>query len=146
MAEASLPPQAAQRTLALYAAVAAGSALGSVARWIVSVLLEGAAAGLPWSTLFVNATGSFAIGCYASRLALRDPAPIDPVQRAFVAVGLCGGYTTFSIFSFETLALLQGGRTAAAAANVALSLTVWLLAVQAGYLLGQRRHRRHGPR
>jgi fluoride exporter len=142
MREPGLSDQSVRHTVALYAAVAAGSALGSAARWLVSLVLQSHGAALPWATLFANATGSFAIGWYAAGLALRDPTQVDAVRRAFAMVGLCGGYTTFSIFSLETLMLLQHGRSAAAGANVAISVTAWLVAVWGGYALRDRWQRR----
>jgi CrcB protein len=121
------------RALALYAAIGVGSAIGSVGRWLASVALHASGAAFPWGTLFVNVTGSFAIGWYAAGLAAAQARHAEEVRRAFVLVGLCGGYTTFSIFSLETLTLLQAGRVTAAAANIGLSVTGWLIAVWAGW-------------
>ncbi|MGH6618655.1 MAG: CrcB family protein, partial [Alphaproteobacteria bacterium] len=87
----------------------------------------------PWGTLFVNVTGSFAIGFYATLAGPKGRLAAGPVQRQFVMTGICGGYTTFSMFSLDTLRLLQDGNPRAAAFNVALSVIAWLAAVWLGY-------------
>jgi CrcB protein len=120
----------------LYAAVAAGSATGGVLRYLVSLLTgPWLGVGLPWATLFVNVTGSFVIGFYAARIAARDT---DPRLRHFVTTGLCGGYTTFSAFSLETLRLAQMARLDLAALYIGLSVVAWLAAVWLGDALGRR--------
>ena len=117
--------------------VALGGALGSVARYAcagLGVRLLGAA--FPWSTLFVNVSGSFAIGLLAA-LATADAKPIVTGDaRAFLMIGLLGGYTTFSSFSLETLNLARTGQLAAAGWNVGASLVFCLLGVWLGYLVG----------
>lgn len=116
--------------------VLAGSALGGLARfWIGQWSLWSSGPGVaafPWATLAINAAGSLVIGAAATLLA-----PADYGARAFVMVGLCGGFTTFSAFSLQTLDLLQGGRAAAAAAYVAASVTLCLAAAAAGWALGR---------
>jgi CrcB protein len=126
-----------------YAAVALGAAIGGGMRWFASELVQGSlGTGFPWGTLFVNVTGSFAVGCYA---ALAGPAGrfrAGPLQRLFVMPGICGGYTTFSAFSLETLTLVQAGSIGLASLNAAGSVTAWLLAVWSGYALTMRLSRR----
>lgn len=122
----------------LYAAVAAGSALGAVARFLCSLgLLAWLGPAFPWGTLAVNVLGSFLIGLYAS---LSEPegrlAMASPAARQFVLAGFCGGFTTFSIFSLETLLLVDMKAFAAAGLYVGASLGLWLLAVWLGYRLG----------
>jgi fluoride exporter len=87
--------------------VALGGALGAVARFGISGwVTTWAYAGFPWGTFVVNALGSVALG-FLNR---GFPPPLGlPAARAFFAVGLCGGFTTFSTFDFETLSLLQQG-------------------------------------
>jgi fluoride exporter len=127
------------------AAVAAGAALGAMARHAVSLaLLAGPGAGLAYGTLAANGLGSFLIGLYA---ALAGPAGryvASPAQQAFVMTGFCGGFTTFSIFSLEALLLAQAGAWASAAGFVAGSAVVWAAAIAAGHGLGRRLGRRGG--
>ncbi len=131
-----------RETAALYAAVAFGSALGGTARWLAGEALhDWVGSGFPWGTLFVNATGSFLIGVYAA-LAVADGRLLaSPRQRQFVMTGFCGGYTTFSIFSFETVRLIEAGRHVLAGVNVAVSVVVWLGCVWAGWALATRINR-----
>jgi CrcB protein len=81
--------------------------------------------------LLVNATGSFLIGVCAA-----VPSGLSPDARLFLTVGVCGGYTTFSSFSLQTLDLLRGGQATAALANIAGSILLCLLAVWAGAAAG----------
>jgi len=121
-----------------YLWVALGGALGSAARYACST---GAArwlgAGFPYGTLFVNVAGSFAIGLLAALVAADGRPLLGSDARAFVLVGVLGGFTTFSSFSLETLELARSGAVGAAAANVALSIAlclggVWLGLASAG--------------
>jgi CrcB protein len=120
-------------TLAL---VALGSAIGGVLRYLISFAGEWwlpASLGAPGATIattVINITGSFAIGM---TYGLTDGA----IARHFVAVGILGGYTTFSSFSMQTLNLINDGRIVAASVNVIASVVLSLLAVWAGYTLAQ---------
>jgi CrcB protein len=87
----------------------------------------------PWGTLLINVLGSFVIGMAGSATNGEQHA----VFRAFLMVGVCGGFTTFSSFSLQTLDLLQSGRGAAAMGYVALSVLLCLVAVWAGWMLGR---------
>jgi fluoride exporter len=121
----------------LYLAVGLGSALGGLARWLVSEALQAPPGmGFPWGTLWVNVSGSFLIGLYAALSAPGGRWPRGLEQRLFFMTGFCGGYTTFSIFSLETILLLQAGRIGLAAAYTGISVILWLGAVWAGYTLG----------
>ena len=120
-----------------YLWIALGGALGSVARaWLGLAVARLAGGAFPWGTILINVLGSFAIGAFATLTVTgsRFAAPFD--TRAFVMVGLCGGFTTFSSFSLQTLELAREGRPGWALANVGLSVALCLLAVAAGYAMG----------
>lgn len=119
-------------------AVGLGSALGAVARYLCSLAaIVCLGNGFPWGTLVVNVLGSFIIGLYATLTEPHGRLAASPVTRQFVLVGFCGGFTTFSIFSLETLLLIGQGASVLAGLNVIVSVMVWLLAVWGGYRLGQ---------
>ncbi len=126
--------------LTTYLWVALGSALGGVARYACSSLAAGAwGETFPLGTLLVNVVGSFVIGFFATATGPDGRVLVSPDARQFVMVGLCGGYTTFSAFSWQTLVLLQEGDLARAGLNVGLSValclaSVWLGAVAAAAL------------
>ena len=115
-------------------AVAAGGALGSVARYLLGALLAPRAPGFPGVTLAINVSGSLLLGALA--VALAGPAH-SPAVRAGLTVGLCGGYTTFSTFSLETLALLEQGSYARAGAYAAASVVLSVAAALAGAALAR---------
>jgi len=124
-------------SLAIYLWIALGGALGSVGRYALSGLVADRAGGsFPWGTLFVNVTGSFLIGLLA---ALAEPGGrryIGPTGRAFFMYGICGGYTTFSSFSLQTLELIREGDWLKAGANAFASVALCMIAVWLGYILG----------
>jgi CrcB protein len=115
--------------------VAAGGALGSAARYGVGRLMGPQMSGaVPWHTLFVNASGAFLIGLLlvaAARLGWPG------WWRPFLAVGILGGYTTFSTFSLETVELILRGSYGTAAGYAAGTLLVGILACGGGILLGR---------
>ena len=116
--------------------IAVGGALGSVGRWWLSQALALAfGPAFPWGTLFVNVTGSFVIGCAAGGSWHQTRLIESATVRDFLMVGVCGGYTTFSAFSLQTLSMLQAGDVGRAGLNVAASVGVCLLAAWAGYVL-----------
>ncbi|GGG28315.1 putative fluoride ion transporter CrcB 1 [Caldovatus sediminis] len=133
--------------LRLYAAVAAGGALGSVARHLCSLgALALLGPAFPWGTLLVNTAGSFLIAFYA---ALTEPGGrlfAAPATRQFVMAGFCGGFTTFSIFSLESVRLASSAAPWLAGAYVLASLVLWLAAAWLGHLLAQRLNRLRGMR
>jgi CrcB protein len=117
-----------------YLWVALGGALGSVARYACSDLASRwLGATFPWGTLFVNVSGSFVIGLLAALVTADGRPLLGPDARAFMMIGVLGGFTTFSSFSLETLNLVRGGAIGAAAANTALSVALCLLAAWLGY-------------
>ncbi len=120
-----------------YLWVALGGALGSVLRfWVNELVLQRTGSSFPLGILIINVTGSFLIGVFA---AFTDPDGrilASPSVRQFLMIGICGGYTTFSSFSLETLKRLQDGDWFYAGANIVLSVVLCLVAVWLGYLLG----------
>ena len=123
--------------------VALGGALGSVARfWIngltISEKFPGTAATFPLGTLLVNVTGSFLIGVIAA-LAIpegRMDSPSRTFTTQFLMIGICGGYTTFSSFSLQTMNLLRDREFIYAGGNIILSVILCMVAVWLGYVLG----------
>ena len=117
-----------------YLWVAFGGALGSVARFACSgVAARWFGVGFPYGTLFVNVTGSYVIGVLGTLALASDRAISTTDARAFLIVGILGGFTTFSSFSLETLNLARAGNLGGAAANILLSLVLCLVAVWLGY-------------
>lgn len=116
-----------------YLWVAAGSALGGMARyWCSGFVAERAGDAFPWGTLIINIIGSFVIGLFGGLTGPDGRFLVSPDVRVFVMVGLCGGYTTFSSFSLQTLGLMQDGEWVRAGANVMLSVVLCLVAVWLG--------------
>jgi CrcB protein len=123
---------------AAYALVALGGALGSVARfWLGDVMAAVVGARFPWGTLLINVLGSFVIGWFDAFSGAGGRLAVPADVRAFVMVGICGGFTTFSAFSLQTLQLLQGGEAVRAGAYIAGSVVLCLLAVWAGVEVGR---------
>ena len=120
--------------LRMLLAVAAGGALGSVARYLVgigSTRLFGL--GFPWGTLLINIGGSFLIGVFVELFALKWDLPRE--ARVFLTVGICGGFTTFSTFSLEAWLLMERGEWGYAAAYVAGSVVLSIAALILGLQL-----------
>lgn len=119
-----------------YLWIAIGGALGSVARhWVNLHFMERMGAAFPWGTLVANISGCFLIGLISGLAALGGRWSPPPAMLLFLMVGVCGGYTTFSSFSLQNLALIQSGALGKAFANIFASVTVGLFAVWAGALL-----------
>ena len=117
-----------------YGLIALGGAIGSVARaWLATALVGITGASFPWGTILINIVGSFVIGFFGTLTATdgRFSLPFD--ARAFVMVGICGGFTTFSSFSLQTLDLTRDGRAGQAFGNILLSIVLCLGSVAAGY-------------
>lgn len=114
--------------------VALGGAVGSVARYWLAGLMAGLATAFPWATVLANVSGSFLIGLAATLSGPEGRLLVPPEIRQLVIVGLCGGYTTFSSFSLQTLQLAQEGRWLLAGGNVLLSVVACLLAVWLGHV------------
>lgn len=121
----------------LVLAVGLGASAGSVARYLASLGMLGLLGpGFAWGTLTVNVLGSLLIGLYAAAIEPGGRLVVGPAMRQFVLTGFCGGFTTFSIFSLDTLLLVERGSFGLAWINVAASVVLWLLAVWIGYRIG----------
>jgi CrcB protein len=121
-----------------YLYVAVGGALGSVARyWMTEAVDLRLNAIFPWGTLLVNVSGSFAIGIFAAMAMTESRWGLSEAARLFLMAGLCGGFTTFSSFSLQTMGLLREGLLLRAGGNAALSVVACLLATWAGLALMQ---------
>ena len=119
--------------MSTYLWVAIGGALGSVARfWMGAAVAAVTGPQFPWGTILINIIGSFVIGFFAVLTGPAGRIVVPGDARAFVLVGLCGGYTTFSAFSLQTFELAQDGEWLRAGGNIALSVVLCLLAVWAG--------------
>ena len=123
----------------VWLAIAAGGALGSVARHGVNVLVPGRWPLLlfPLATLIVNVLGCLVIGVLAG-LVMSDRLTLRFYWREFLFVGILGGFTTFSTFGLDTLTLARAHSTSAAMWNVAAQVVLGLLAVRLGMLIGVR--------
>ena len=113
--------------------IALGSAIGGVSRYLLGGVVQRLAGGaFPVGTLLVNVTGSFLLGAIL-RYSIDTPS-LTPEVRAMLTVGFCGGYTTFSTFSYETVALLEDGAWSRASAYVVLSIGSSLIATLLGFV------------
>ena len=121
-----------------YLLIALGGALGTLARFGCGMLAAPISGNLPWGTILINVSGSFLIGLFGTLTLASGRYPVSEPVRLFVMVGFCGGFTTFSAFSLQTLDLVRGGSLARAGANVILSVALCLAAVALGYALGAR--------
>jgi CrcB protein len=128
--------------ISAYLWVALGGALGSMARfWLAATVAEITGPQfpygpqMPWGTILINIAGSFVIGFFATFTGPGGRFIVSFDARAFVMVGICGGFTTFSAFSLQTLDLMRGNEWGQAIANVLISVVVCLLAVTAGHWL-----------
>jgi CrcB protein len=113
-----------------------GGGLGSLARWVASGLVANKfGQTFPWGTLTVNVTGSFIIGLFATATGPERRWMAPASFRQFFMLGICGGYTTFSSFSLQTLSLAEDGEWFKAGGNAVLSLVLCLVGVWLGHVL-----------
>jgi len=123
-------------TIGLYIWIAVGSAMGGIARyWCSGVAARYFGATFPWGTLIVNVVGSFIIGFFAALTGPEGRVFVGSTTRQFVMVGICGGFTTFSSFSLQTLNLLNDGEWLRAGGNIGASIVLCLVSVWAGHAL-----------
>ena len=115
-----------------------GGAFGTFLRYFVSVLALPISRELPWGTIIINIAGSFVIGLFGTLTLASGRFPVSENLRLFVMVGFCGGFTTFSSFSLQTLDLMRNGAMTRAALNIVLSVVLCLSAVAIGHLVGAR--------
>ena len=123
-----------------YAWVALGGALGSMARfWMADAVAAVTGPTFPWGTLAINVIGSFIIGLFYALTGPGGRFDVSSDARIFVMVGLCGGFTTFSSFSLQTLLLMQDGHMLRAGAYILGSVALCLCFVWLGSLLALSR-------
>jgi CrcB protein len=114
--------------------IGVGGAVGSIARaWLALAVARVTGPQFPWGTILINIIGSFVIGFFGSLTASGSRFAASANIRAFVMIGLCGGFTTFSSFSLQTLELLRDGSVTQALGNIGLSVALCLLAVAVGH-------------
>lgn len=114
--------------------VGLGSFIGGAGRYLISVAMKGAAGGFPWGTMLVNMLGCFLIGLFTGYFnKINDGATV----ALFLTYGVCGGFTTFSTFSRESLIMLQSGNYLGVICYVGVSVVVGVLLTACGYMLAQ---------
>jgi CrcB protein len=119
-----------------YVWVALGGALGTTARyWLSGVVARSVGETFPWGTIVINISGSFVIGFFGALTGPDGRWFVGSNARQFVMIGICGGYTTFSSFSLQTLNLANDGEWVRAGANIGLSVALCLIAVWVGVAL-----------
>ncbi len=117
-----------------YLLVATGSALGGTLRyWLSGLIANWVGQTFPWGTLVINVTGSIVIGLFATLTGPDGRVLVPGEWRQFFMVGVCGGYTTFSSFSLQTLTLAQDGEWLWASLNIMLSVALCLFGVWLGH-------------
>jgi CrcB protein len=121
-----------------------GGGIGSLGRyWISGAVANAFGQTFPWGTLLVNVSGSLVIGLFAALTSPEGRWLVSGSFREFFMLGICGGYTTFSSFSLQTLNLAEDGQWFRAGANCVLSLVLCLVAVWLGHVLGMNFNKGH---
>ena len=121
-----------------YLYVAVGGALGSVARfWLANAIAVATGSEFPWGTLLINVLGSFVISFFGVLTGSFARFAVPYEARVFVTVGLCGGFTTFSSFSLQTLELARTGQPGRAGLYVFASVAACLAACGFGFFCAQ---------
>lgn len=119
-----------------YILVGLGSAVGGISRfWLSGLIANRFGSSFPWGTIIVNITGCLAIGFFNTVTGTEGRWLVGPSGRNFFMIGICGGYTTFSSFSLQTLSLAQDKEWFYASGNAFLSLILCLTAVWLGHVL-----------
>jgi fluoride exporter len=130
------------RNLWTYLWVGAGGAMGTILRfWISGVVAQAYGERFPMGTLVINITGSFVIGFFATLTGPEGRWLVGSLPRQFFMIGICGGYTTFSSFSLQTLNLAREGQWGYAMLNIGLSVVLCLIGVWLGFLAGETLNR-----
>ena len=120
----------------IIAYIALGSAIGGVVRYLLGGIIQRWSGGtFPLGTLLINITGSFLLGLIYRYSA--DSAAITPEVRAMLTIGFCGGYTTFSSFSYESIRLLEDGQVGRALGYITLSVLLCLGGTAIGIVAGR---------
>ncbi len=123
-------------SMTIYIWVALGGAIGTTGRyWLSGLVARHIGETFPWGTLLINVTGSFIIGFFAILTGPDGRVYVGSTARQLVMIGICGGYTTFSSFSLQTLNLMNEGEWFRAGGNIVLSVLLCLIAVWTGALL-----------
>jgi CrcB protein len=121
-----------------WVAVALGGAIGSVGRfWLTGAMTALTGPRFPWGTLLINILGSLVIGLVAGISLTAHRVSMHPDIRIFLMTGICGGFTTFSAFSLQTLELLQSGDTVPALGYAIGSVVLCVVATYGGWVLGR---------
>lgn len=115
--------------------IMAGGALGTLARYSASLLTAPISRDLPWGTIIINIAGSFIIGFIGTLTLAHGRFPASENMRLFVMVGICGGFTTFSSFSLQTLDLIRNGAILRAGINIVASVVLCVVAVAIGHIV-----------
>ncbi|HZU73953.1 MAG TPA: fluoride efflux transporter CrcB [Acidimicrobiales bacterium] len=123
------------RRRSVLASIAAGGALGTLARYLLASVVHRSPGSFPWATFWTNVTGSFVLGLVLVLILERFP----PTRylRAFIATGFCGAFTTFSTLAVETELLVRSGHAAVALTYAGVSLAAGLVAVWMGMVSGR---------
>ena len=128
-----------------YLFVGLGGAIGTIGRvWVGGGISRRFGETFPLGTLVINVTGSFVITFFATLTAPEGRWMVSPNSRVFFMTGICGGYTTFSSFSLQTLNLALDGEWLYAGANAGLSLALCLLAAWLGHIAAMSFRRTKG--
>ena len=119
-------------------AVALGGAIGSIGRfWLAGAMAALTGPRFPWGTLLINVLGSFVIGLVAGLTLTPGRVGMHPDLRIFLMTGVCGGFTTFSAFSLQTLELIQAGDVVPAMGYAIGSVVLCVIATYAAWALGR---------
>jgi CrcB protein len=123
-----------------YVLVFVGGGAGSVLRYVIGRLIPATLTSSPFpaAILLINIVASFILGAVVGWVISRSLGAVGEEARLLIGVGFCGGLSTFSSFSYDTVVLLQNGRPAAALLNIGLNVTLCLLASAGGLWLGQK--------
>jgi CrcB protein len=112
-----------------------GGALGSLARYAISAWTLPISRDQPWGTIGINIAGSFIIGFFGTLTLAAGRFPVSENARLLVMIGICGGFTTFSSFSLQTLDLIRSGAMARAGVNMVASVVLCVAAVALGHYI-----------